>query len=132
MSFSKPAKSSGFTLIEVMVALAIFAVSMTALTTTFQTNVTNAALLKNKTLAHWLAQNKMVEMKAQLIAKDVFPQVTDRNDKVEFAGREWVVKTKVSKSPKAGFQIVEISVGEDASGDPYFFTTLQGYLSDPS
>ncbi len=132
MSSNKATTASGFTLVEVMVALAIFAVSMTALTTTFQTNVTNAGMLKNKTLAHWVAQNKMVEMKAQLIAKGTFPSITDRKDKVEFAGREWLVRTKVSKSPKAGFQIVEISVGEESSGDPYFFTSLQGYVSDPS
>ena len=59
---SNAIRSTGFTLIEVLVALAIFAVAGAALSTAIQGNVRNANYLKDKTLANWIANNKMVEL----------------------------------------------------------------------
>jgi len=85
-------KQRGFTLVEVLVALAIFAVSVTALTGTFQGNVNNAARLKDKTMATWVAQNKLAELRARYISPPYIP-ATKKSDNVEFAGRKWVVQT---------------------------------------
>lgn len=125
-------QSRGFTLIEVMVALTIFAVSVTALSGTFHSNVRNATYLKTKTLAHWLAQNELVDLRARQIAQNAFPQPTDRRDKREYAGRQWVVRTQVSKTPVQGFHKVEISVGPETTGEFSAAAIVEGFLSDPN
>ena len=56
-------KQSGFTLIEVMVALTIIAISLGALLSTSGTQANSVAYLKQKTLAHWVAVNELTELR---------------------------------------------------------------------
>ncbi len=113
--------ASGFTLIEVLVALAIFAVAVASLSGAIQNNVKNATYLKNKTVAHWIASNKMVE----LLQTGKYPPLTDRVDKVEYAGREWVVNTQVKKQGAEYARGVFISAGiQGEEDDPNYFATV--------
>ena len=121
--------SRGFTLIEVLVALAIFALSITALSGTFHSNIHNANRLKEKTLAFWIAENTMVELKAKAFGQDKFPPTNTRTDKTEYAGREWVVETAVSKAPGPFNMLrIDISVGVETDDRPSYLTTLSGFL----
>ncbi|MCG8669697.1 MAG: type II secretion system minor pseudopilin GspI [Pseudomonadales bacterium] len=121
--------SRGFTLIEVLVALAIFALSITALSGTFHSNIHNANRLKEKTLAFWIAENTMVELKAKAFGQDKFPPTNTRTDKTEYAGREWVVETAVSKAPGPFNMLrIDISVGVETDDKPSYLTTLSGFL----
>ena len=124
---SNAIRSYGFTLIEVLVALAIFAVAGAALSTAIQGNVRNANYLKDKTLANWIANNKMVE----LHQANQYPAIADRTDKLEYAGREWVVNTKIQKAQtKMPVRIVEISVGVEYGDETNYYATLTGLVSD--
>lgn len=121
--------ASGFTLIEVLVALAIFALSITALSGTFHSNISNANRLKDKTLAFWIAENQFVDLKAQAVGQGKFPPVTTRKDKVEYAGREWLVETNVSKAPGPFNMLrIDINVGFEAKDDQTYISTLSGFL----
>ena len=106
-------KHTGFTLIEVLVALAIFAISVTALTGTFQSNINNAARLKDKTMATWVAQNKLVELKAAYNVDRTVPSTSRKKDKVDFAGRQWLVETSGEKT----LQGILINVVIDVKAD---------------
>lgn len=118
----------GFTLIEVLIALFIFAISATALSVTFQSNVNNARSLKERTFASWIAANKL----AEIHATDAFPPASTRDDKVEFAGSQWLVRTTVAQTVP-GFRKVEIQVAPQSSArDITFSASLIGYVSDPS
>ena len=108
---------SGFTLIEVMVALAIFAISVTALTGTFQSNINNAARLKDKTMATWVAQNKLVELKAAYNLNRAIPSTSRKKDKIEFAGRKWIVETSGEKTLQGILINVIIDVKTDIDDD---------------
>ncbi|MGB3623598.1 MAG: type II secretion system minor pseudopilin GspI [Ketobacter sp.] len=119
--------SSGFTLIEVLVALAIFAVAVASLSAAMQNNVKNANYLKDKTIAHWIASNKMVE----LAAAGDYPAIADRTDKIEYAGQEWVVNTKIQKAQtKMAIRIGEVSVGMEKEGDANYYATLTALFSE--
>ena len=109
--------SKGFTLIEVMVALAIFAISVTALTGSFQSNINNAARLKDKTMATWVAQNKLVELKAAYNLNRSVPSTSRKKEKVEFAGRNWVVETSGEKTLQGILINVIIDVKIDIDDD---------------
>jgi len=120
-------KLAGFTLIEVMVALVIFAVGVASLSTALQGNIRNANYLKEKTIANWIANNKLVE----IYAAGNYPALENRIDKIEFAGTEWVVNTKVQKAQtKMPVRIVDISVGVDGDKEPNYFATITGVVSD--
>ena len=78
-------RSAGFTLIEVMVALTIIAISLGALLNTSGTQASSASYLKQKTLAHWVAVNELTQMR---ISKD-FPDIGDKKGSTSMANHDW-------------------------------------------
>lgn len=84
-SLPAPKHLQGFTLIEVMVALTIIAISLTALLSTSGTQANSASYLKQKTLAHWVAVNELTQIR---IAKE-FPDVGDKKGETTMANNDW-------------------------------------------
>jgi general secretion pathway protein I len=82
---AKHSRIDGFTLIEVMVALTIIAISLTALLSTSGTQASSVTYLKQKTLAHWVAVNELTQIR---IAKE-FPDVGDKQGSTTMANNEW-------------------------------------------
>jgi len=125
--------SQGFTLIEVIVALAVIALGMGAAMTSVTANISNAAALKERTLAHWVASNKIAEMQAT----KVYPRGRRSNESVEMAGVEWhvqVLKTDMKLSGLKDFGIdtskykqleVQVRLSEDAE---YPIVSLTSYI----
>jgi type II secretion system protein I len=62
----RPGRDGGFTLIEVMVALAIVALGMSALLETLNVSAGNVAALRDKTVAEWIAMNKIADTRLTL------------------------------------------------------------------
>lgn len=58
---------SGFTLIEVLIALAILAIAICAVLKTLGDSARNASQLQTKLAAHWLAMNKVAECQVGLL-----------------------------------------------------------------
>jgi general secretion pathway protein I len=76
---------TGFTLIEVMVALTIIAISLGALLNTSGTQANSATYLKQKTLAHWVALNELTQIRIS----GSFPDIGDKKDSTSMANHEW-------------------------------------------
>lgn len=89
---TKPVSVSGFTLIEVMVSLLVFSVAAVALTTALSVYTGNQISLEDRTVGQWLASNRLAEIKLA-----GFPAVSENDQKVVLAGRDWVVTTNVSQ-----------------------------------
>lgn len=103
----------GFTLLEVLVALAVIAIAMGGVMRAVSLNVSNTGYLQEKTMAHWVALNKMNEFTAM----DKFPRAGGRDKgEVYFAGHEWTwsastVKEKVGiPVPGGEFEIGVVTV----------------------
>jgi len=77
--------TTGFTLIEVMVALTIIAISLGALLNTSGTQANSATYLKQKTLAHWVALNELTQIRID----GKFPDIGDKKDSTTMANHEW-------------------------------------------
>jgi len=59
------ARSQGFTLVEVMVALIVVAVALSTLLFQVSTQTDQSTYLKEKTIAHWVAQNQLNIMRLE-------------------------------------------------------------------
>jgi general secretion pathway protein I len=99
-------RQRGFTLIEILVALAIVAIALTAglQATTALTN--NALRQSNVLLAHICAENELV--KARLSRQ--MPAIGDSGASCEQAGRVFPVTVSVLPTPNPSFRRVDAQV----------------------
>jgi general secretion pathway protein I len=87
---SQPARSAalarGFTLIEVLVALVIVAFGVGAVLAALSASAVNVSALREKTLAQWVALNRIADVRLNLQA----PQTgTTEGDVKNFANGDW-------------------------------------------
>ncbi|MFN3587075.1 MAG: type II secretion system minor pseudopilin GspI [Moraxellaceae bacterium] len=102
----------GFTLLEVLVALAIFAIAAVALLSAQNGQLVTTARLADKRIAHWAALNHLAELQLQR----AFPEIGQGQRPVSLAGRDWVITTKVSPTPSRDVRRLDISVAPKAEG----------------
>ena len=91
-------RTRGFTLLEVLVALAIFALVAASLVTASARSLNNAARLEDKTLTGWLADNQLSLLQLQEAAPAVGREVRS----LEYAGRRWWLLQEISSTSDPG------------------------------
>ena len=64
----EPRHPRGFTLIEVMVALVVIALGMLGVIQAVSQTASNSGYLRDKTIAHWVAMNRLTEVRLQKAA----------------------------------------------------------------
>jgi general secretion pathway protein I len=97
---------AGFTLIEVMIALVIVAFGMMAVHTQLNRYVAASTYVEQKTLASWIATNKLTE----LGVGPTWPPVDEYEEEIEFAGRQWRCDIVVSETDVESLHRVDVSV----------------------
>jgi len=83
-------KVSGFTLLEVMIALTIFALIATTLSQTTSVSVDNQIHMERKLIANWIAENEI-----NLLRSKPYSEIKNSKTEVSASEREWVITTKV-------------------------------------
>jgi general secretion pathway protein I len=116
---------AGFTLVEILVALAIAAVALAAGMRALAQSADGASTLKARTLALWVAQNRLAN--AQLA--DPWPVTGTYDGDATQAGLRFVWHETVSATPNAAFRKIEIVVARPDSPD-YALARLVGYLGN--
>jgi general secretion pathway protein I len=94
----------GFTLLEVLIALAIVALSVGALLGTVTSSASNVIYLRNKTLAEWVALNRLTEIR---IAK-LMPDKGKRTGNAEMGGQRWQWEEEVVELPVKGMFRIDV------------------------
>jgi len=110
-------KQSGFSLMEVLIALAVLAIAMAALVKSAGGFTSNQAYLENKTIAHWVALNQLAELR---VSGEKQPEGQE-----EMAGRMWNWKVKLETFSQ-NIMRVEVTVRREESETVY--STLTGYV----
>jgi len=114
----------GFTLIEVVVALAIVAIGMLAVFKTIGDTVNNVDELRDRSLAEWIADNRITEVRVS----GEMPSVEETAGEVDYAGRKWHWVTKVSQTQVKGLRRIDVSVRRDTDPDGSTIVTLAGFM----
>ncbi len=116
----------GFTLLEVMVALTIVALSLTAVAESMSQMIGAASAMRDRTYASWIAQNKLAEMRLS----NVMPEVSTTTGEVDFANGQWEWRATVSETGIENFMRIDVAVMHIDS--EYMILTVTGFVGEPS
>jgi general secretion pathway protein I len=119
-------RRKGFTLVEVLVALAIVAIALMSALRAAGEGTNNVGELRSRLLAGWVAENLLAEHRARA---DWLPlgvqRGTAREGGLDFAWREEVIAT-----PNAAFRRVEVRVFAGAE-EAHSLAHLAGFIVNP-
>lgn len=101
----------GFTLLEVMVAVAIFALSGAAIVKSTAEHLNSVNLLKNMTFATWVANNQLTE--TSIRANATWPPKNELKGQTEMAEKTWYWQQRVEKTPDDNLLQVTVTVYEN-------------------
>lgn len=106
MRLPDPRLQLGVTLIEVLVALAIVAITLSAGIKAAGGLTQNAQRVADMTVGQWCAENQFVALKV----RGVFPDIGDSQFSCAQLGREFIGKQTVRPSANPNFRSVEVKV----------------------
>lgn len=118
---------NGFTLLEVMVALAIFATAALALINTASIQLSSVPLLQERALANYVAHNRMVDIQLE----NEFPDIGNKKGDSELADRTWYWRQRVVKASDEKLRMIEVKVALDRSFDNVL-AEVQTYVANPN
>jgi general secretion pathway protein I len=96
----------GFTLIEVLAALAIVSLGLLAVIQAVGQTANNSAYLREKTIAHWVAMNRITEMR--LDAANL--TTGESTGEVQMAQRRWRWEARVTPTAVATMRRIDVDV----------------------
>lgn len=117
-------KRFGFTLIEVVVALAVITIGLSAVIKTTGIVTKNTAQLNERTIAMWVAQNAMAEFELDLEGE------ADKEIKgtEEMAGVEWHWSKTIKDTQDPDIKRVEIQVRRESKSSAQVYASLVSLL----
>jgi general secretion pathway protein I len=125
----------GFTLLEVLVALVVVALSLGAIIQATGDYTVNQSYLRDRTFAEWVAHNQLVEA---LMSSD-WPNTGQSKGEAEFpkagaeiGGREWRWVMQVTQTPEEDLRRLDIDVFLlNADEDESPLASLSGFKGKP-
>ncbi|WP_051526718.1 type II secretion system minor pseudopilin GspI [Alkanindiges illinoisensis] len=123
-------KPRGFTLLEVMVALAIFAVAAIAVTKIGMNYTQSIGQMNDRTFAHFVAMNELAELEIN----GAWPEGTGEKT-VDEQGQRWLVSHQVYNTISESVRRIEIRVAplgdQDQGQQPAPVTSIVAFLQRP-
>lgn len=123
-----PASHRGFTLLEVLIALMILAIAITAMLRLTNENLQHVDYLKQKTYAHWVGQNILAQLQAGLIV--ISPGARSQQGNVNSMANTWAWQVTQAPTTLPGTRLVEIEVrlSSNSTTDQPALATVWGYV----
>lgn len=109
----KPAESSGFTLVEVMVALAIVAIAVPALLFALFQQLDGTEYLRDRSIASWIATDRMSELRLVVAKQGAVPK-GELLGETRLVERDWYWWIEQQATEIPGFIRVDVKVSLEA------------------
>lgn len=119
-------KLKGFTLIEVLVAMTIIAVGVSALVGSAGASAWRADYLREREFGRWVASNVLAEL--QVVP--AWPSIGSKNTEVDMGTFTWYVKTSTQAVADPDLRRVDIEVRRDKDAESYIYT-VAGFVGNP-
>ena len=124
-----PLKSSdGFTLIEIVIALAIVAIAVLAIANGMNKHTEVAASLEKRVLASWVASSQLALLRHDAKINKIKTGRT--SDIIKMGGHRWRASTTIEKTDVERVFIVKVSIKDDLQIDEPDFASLTSAISD--
>lgn len=114
-------RQRAFTLLEVLVALSILAVGLTAAIISSIEITRNSTYLQDKTFAHWLAENILAERQLARNRGTTTPTTSTGTSLFARQSWDWAVTTQASANPALRQITVQVTRGKQR------YANLQSY-----
>ena len=117
-------RRSGFTLIEVLVALAIAALGLAAVLSVVTNAARDSNYLRDKTFATWIALNQLTTVRIGL----TMPSVDKTDGDVDFANGKWKWQQTVTQTEVPGMRRIDVAVRHAEDPDTSPIATVSGFV----
>ncbi len=97
---------AGFTLLEVLVALAILAIALAAVIKSTTENAENLRYLRDKTLAQWVARNVITDLQV----RNQWPDLGETKGQARMANQDWYWTLQVSETMDKELRRLDVQV----------------------
>ncbi len=118
-------RALGFTLLEVLIALAIVSIGVLATMRAVGMVTTSVDDLRNRQLADWVAQNRLAELRAQ----GLFPGIGVTAREVTQGGQRFRLQEEIKTTPNPLFRRVDVRVF--ANSGEHALSQLTGFVVQP-
>jgi general secretion pathway protein I len=117
-------QAGGFTLLEVMVALAIVSIGLVAAFNAIIQMAHSTSTLRERAMADWIAMNQITEIRIS----GEFPAVGRSDGDTRFADREWRWEASIAETGVTDLRRIDLSVARaEFPDDPV--TIMTGFVS---
>lgn len=98
---------------EVLLALSVIAIALTALLKATSQNVTNTERIKEKTLSHWVARQGITLIQTGLLT---LPARQETTQSTTLLGETWYWRAKTVSTPIKSMEQIVITVSKNQAG----------------
>lgn len=123
----QPGRVHGFTLLEVLVALAVLAIALAALIKGIAGNMANAAQLRDMSMAHWVGMNVVAE--SRLIGS--WKNGSEVRGEEEMGNHTWYWRARLVDTFDEDVRRLEVDVWGSEDRDVSPLVSLVAFMSRP-
>lgn len=119
--------NAGFTLIEILIAMAILSIALTAIIKSSSENIKNTIYLQDKTTALWVGMEAINQVRAGALPLPAQSEGTEQE--TEMLGKNWPWIATQTSTPNANIKKVIVEVKDPVKNT--VLAHLESYLYEP-
>jgi general secretion pathway protein I len=120
-------ETRGFTLVEILIALAVLAIALAAAMRNINQSIDTTTALRDRAVALWIAENRLAMHE---LNRD-WPTADTTDGETTMGGRSWRWREQVIATPDADMKRIEIEI-RGADGKDPALAHLVGFLRKPA